>query len=124
MDHLQQKKKWKQRSRKKLGVRRRLRAASDRPRLSVYRSARHISVQLIDDEQGRTLASASTLEADLKEQLSGKNKVDSATALGAIIAERAQGAGVKQVKFDRGYYIYHGRVKALGEAAREAGLEF
>jgi large subunit ribosomal protein L18 len=124
MDHLQQKRKWKRRVRKQLGVRRRLRAASERPRLSVYRSTKNISVQLIDDAEGRTVAAASTLETDLRGQLAGKSKVEQAAMIGATIAERAKAAGVERVAFDRGYYPYHGRVKVLAEAAREGGLQF
>ncbi len=122
MDHLQQKRKWKRRVRKQMGVRRRLRAASDRPRLSVHRSTKNISVQLIDDADGRTVAAASTL--DLRGQMTGKSKVEQAALIGATIAERAKAAGVEQVAFDRGYYPYHGRVKVLAEAAREGGLQF
>jgi large subunit ribosomal protein L18 len=124
MDHLQQKRKWKRRVRKQMGVRRRLRAASDRPRLSVHRSTKNISVQLIDDADGRTVAAASTLESDLRGQMTGKSKVEQAALIGATIAERAKAAGVEQVAFDRGYYPYHGRVKVLAEAAREGGLQF
>jgi len=124
MDHLQQKRKWKRRVRKQMGVRRRLRAASERPRLSVHRSTKNISVQLIDDADGRTVAAASTLESDLRGQMAGKSKVEQAAMIGATIAERAKAAGVEQVAFDRGYYPYHGRVKVLAEAAREGGLQF
>jgi large subunit ribosomal protein L18 len=124
MDHLQQKRKWKRRVRKQMGVRRRLRAASERPRLSVHRSTKNISVQLIDDADGRTVAAASTLESDLRGQMTGKSKVEQAALIGATIAERAKAAGVEQVAFDRGYYPYHGRVKVLAEAAREGGLQF
>lgn len=124
MDHLQQKRKWKRRVRKQMGVRRRLRAASERPRLSVYRSTKNISVQLIDDAEGRTVAAASTLETDLRGQLAGKSKSEQAAMIGATIAERAKAAGVDQVAFDRSYYPYHGRVKVLAEAAREGGLQF
>ena len=124
MDHLQQKKKWKRRTRKQMGVRRRLRASSDRPRLSVYRTSKHISVQLIDDLQGCTLASASTQEEALKDQLTGKNKSEKAQVIGEVIAARSKDAGIENVAFDRGYYNFHGRVKALADKAREAGLNF
>ena len=124
MDHLQQKKKWDRRRRKALGVRRRLRASSDRPRLSVFRSSKHISAQLIDDMQGRTLAAASDAEKELREALAGKRKTERAAEVGRVLAERARAAGVTEVKFDRGWYLYHGRVKALAEAAREGGLTF
>lgn len=124
MDHLQQKRKWKRRVRKQLGIRRRLRAASTRPRLSVFRSHKNISAQLIDDLQGLTLAAASSLEKDLGGQLEGKSKSEQAALIGSTIAERAKAAGIEEVAFDRAYYPYHGRVKALAEAAREAGLKF
>ncbi|MIL09810.1 50S ribosomal protein L18 [Salmonella enterica subsp. enterica] len=96
--------------------------AGDRPRLSVHRTSMHIYAQIIDDKQGHTLAAASTLEKDLKGK-SGAN-IDAAAAVGKLVAERAKKAGVKEVVFDRGAYIYHGRVKALAEAAREGGLDF
>jgi len=124
MDHLQQKKKWDRRERKTLGVRRRLRLSSDRPRLTVFRSSKHISAQVIDDLAGRTLAAASDADKDLRAALAGKKKVERAIAVGKALAERASAAGVKEVKFDRGWYLYHGRVKALAEAAREGGLKF
>lgn len=96
--------------------------AGGRPRLSVHRSSRHIYAQVIDDAGGRTLAAASTLDSDFK----GKTGADkeAAAAIGKLIAERAKKAGVAQVVFDRGGYIYHGRVRALADAARENGLEF
>jgi large subunit ribosomal protein L18 len=94
----------------------------DRPRLSVFRSGKHIYVQIIDDLKGATLAAASTNE---KEGKSAKSyNVEAAVSVGKKIAERAKKAGVKQVVFDRGGYIYHGRIKALADAAREGGLEF
>ena len=98
--------------------------AGGRPRLSVHRSGRHIYAQIIDDAKGHTVAAASTLEKDHK--ASGKTGADTAAAaaVGKLLAERAVKAGVKEVVFDRGPYIYHGRVKALAEAAREAGLSF
>lgn len=95
-----------------------------RVRLSVFRSSKHIYVQLIDDAQGKTLASASTLEADLKGNLKTGADVAAAAAVGKLIAERAKAAGITEVVFDRGGYIYHGRVKALADAAREGGLSF
>jgi large subunit ribosomal protein L18 len=95
-----------------------------RPRLSVFRSEQNIYAQIIDDARGHTVAAASTLDKTLRESLkTGANK-DAATAVGKLIAERALSAGVKQVVFDRGAYLYHGRVKALAEAAREGGLDF
>ena len=106
-------------------TRRQLRKADNgRPRLSVYRSAKNISVQVIDDEAGRTLASASTLEKDLRGSLKTGADQAAATAVGKLIAERATKAGVNEVVFDRGGYLFHGRVKALAEAAREGGLKF
>ncbi|MFT7516369.1 MAG: large subunit ribosomal protein L18 [Myxococcota bacterium] len=124
MDHLQQKKKWKKRGRKAMGIRRRLRAASDRPRLSVHRSAKNITVQLIDDLKSTTLVSAGTLEKDTSVQISGKSKTEAAQFVGALIAERALAVGVTEVSFDRSWHRYHGRVKALADSAREAGLKF
>ena len=95
-----------------------------RPRLSVFRAEQNIHAQIIDDAEGHTLAAASTLDKGLREQLrTGANK-EAAAAVGKLIAERALAAGVSQVVFDRGSYLYHGRVKALAEAAREAGLDF
>ena len=96
--------------------------AGTRPRLSVHRSGKHIYAQVIDDAAGKTLASASTLEKDVR-GTSGAN-IDAATQVGKRVAEAAKQAGVTQVVFDRGGFLFHGRVKALAEAAREAGLEF
>ncbi|HMO31231.1 50S ribosomal protein L18 [Enterovirga sp.] len=111
--------------RRKARVRRAIRkAANGRPRLSVFRSSKQIYAQVIDDAQGRTLAAASTLEKDLKGKLKTGADVEAAKEVGRLVAERASAAGVKQVVFDRSGYIYHGRVKALAEAAREGGLEF
>ena len=98
--------------------------AGDRPRLSVHRSSKHIYAQIIDDAKGHTLAAASTIDGDLKGGLKTGADAAAAAAVGKLIAERAVKAGVKEVVFDRGPYIYHGRVKALAEAAREAGLQF
>jgi large subunit ribosomal protein L18 len=98
--------------------------AGERPRLSVHRSSKHIYVQLIDDANGHTIASASTLEKDLKGSLKTGADSAAAAAVGKLVAERAVKAGVKNVVFDRGPYIYHGRVKALADAAREGGLSF
>jgi large subunit ribosomal protein L18 len=95
-----------------------------RPRLSVFRSGKHIYAQVIDDKQGRTLAAASTMEKELREALKTGADKDAATAVGKRVAERAIAAGVTAVVFDRGPYLYHGRVKALAEAAREGGLSF
>jgi large subunit ribosomal protein L18 len=90
----------------------------------VFRSLEHIYAQIIDDEQGQTLAAASTVDPALRAQLSGLNKVDQAKVVGETIAQRALDAGIKRVVFDRGGYIYHGRIKALADASREKGLEF
>ena len=111
--------------RRKRRVRQTLRkVSSGRPRLSVFRSSQNIYAQVIDDAKGRTLAAASTLEKDLRGAIkTGANK-DAAKAVGKLVAERALKAGVKEVVFDRGSYIYHGRVKALADAAREGGLSF
>ena len=104
-------------------IRKKLQGTSERPRLNVYRSLNHIYVQVIDDLSGTTLVSASTAESKKEPRPSGGN-VSSAKAVGKAIAERAKAKGVTQVVFDRGGYIYHGRVKALADAAREAGLQF
>jgi large subunit ribosomal protein L18 len=106
-------------------IRRQIKAvANGRPRLSVHRTSKHIYAQLIDDSKGHTIAAASTLEKDFK--ASKKTGADAAAAaeVGKLVAERALKAGVKEVVFDRGAYIYHGRIKALAEAAREGGLNF
>ena len=98
--------------------------ANGRPRLSVHRSSKNIYVQVIDDVAGRTLAAASTLDTDLRSSLKTGADVAAAAAVGKLVAERATKAGVKEVVFDRGAFIYHGRIKALAEAAREGGLSF
>ena len=103
-------------------LRRKIQGTAERPRLAVFRSNRHISVQVIDDEAGRTLAAASSLEAPLRESATGG--VEAAAKVGALIGERAKSAGVHTVVFDRGGVKYHGRVAAVAEAAREAGLKF
>jgi large subunit ribosomal protein L18 len=95
-----------------------------RPRLSVFRSLKHIYAQVIGDRDGRTLVSASSLDKQVRQQVSYGGNVAAARAVGKVLGERARQAGVTQVVFDRGGYKYHGRVKALAEAAREAGLEF
>ena len=100
------------------------RTAGERKRLSVYRSSKHIYAQVIDDDQGMTLASASSIEKPTREALKTGASVGAAKAVGKLIAERAKEKGVTDVVFDRGAYLYHGRVKALAEAAREAGLKF
>ncbi|WP_417517640.1 50S ribosomal protein L18 [Minwuia sp.] len=100
------------------------RVAEGRPRLSIHRSGKHLYAQIIDDSEGRTLASAATVEKSLAETLKSTMSVAAAEAVGKAVAERAVAAGVKTVVFDRGALQYHGRVKALAEAAREGGLEF
>ena len=109
------------RSRTRVALRR---AARGRPRLSVFRSSKHIYAQVIDDQVGRTLAAASTLEAELRARLKSGADRAAAEQVGKLIAERAKSAGVDTVVFDRGGYRYHGRVKALADAAREGGLVF
>jgi len=98
--------------------------ANGKPRLSVFRSGRHIYAQVIDDAAGQTVAAASTKDKDLSAQLKSGANMAAAEAVGKLVAERAVGAGVKDVVFDRGGYLFHGRVKALAEAAREGGLKF
>lgn len=105
-------------------LRRTLSGTAERPRLAVFRSEKHISAQLIDDDAGHTLAAASTVEPAVKASLSSTGNAEAAKAVGKAIAERAISKGIKAVVFDRGGHMFHGRVKALAEAAREAGLEF
>lgn len=109
---------------KSTSVRRHLRQVSTRPRLSVHRSLGNISAQIIDDLKGHTLVSASSLEKEVRGSIQGMRKTDVAKKVGSLVAERAKRAGLAKVAFDRGAYKYHGRVKALADAAREAGLEF
>jgi large subunit ribosomal protein L18 len=104
-------------------VRKKLHGTAERPRLAVFRSNKHIVAQLIDDDAGRTLVAASTIEAEQRSAGAG-GSVDAASRIGRLIAERAKAAGIDKVVFDRGGYIYHGRIAALAAAAREAGLEF
>ena len=101
-----------------------LAGTAERPRLAVFRSNNHMYVQVIDDTCGNTLVSASTLDADVKADLAKTNNVEAASKLGTVIAKKAQEKGIKEVVFDRGGYIYAGKVAALADAAREAGLEF
>jgi large subunit ribosomal protein L18 len=105
-------------------VRTKVTGTTERPRLSVYRSLGHIYAQVIDDHSGKTLVSASSVDTDTKKNLKGGGNVAAAKVIGKAIAERAKAAGVTKVVFDRGGYKYHGRVKALADAAREAGLQF
>ncbi|MBN1908543.1 MAG: 50S ribosomal protein L18 [Pirellulales bacterium] len=113
----------KQRKRRGWRVRNRIKRNTTRPRLAVFRSLRHVYAQVIDDAQGRTLATASSLEKELREKLAHGGNVEAAQAVGQVIAQRALEAGVKQVAFDRREYKYHGRVAALADAARDAGLD-
>ncbi|AQP49951.1 MAG TPA: 50S ribosomal protein L18 [Tessaracoccus flavescens] len=110
------------RARRQLRARKKINGSADRPRLVVTRSSRHLFVQVIDDKQGKTLASASTMEADLRS--ADGDKSEKARKVGSMIAERAKAAGVEQVVFDRAGNKYHGRIAALADAAREAGLGF
>lgn len=112
------------RQRRHARVRKRVVGTSERPRLCVYRSLKHIYAQIIDDTQGHTLVAANTLDPGLRGETTGKDKAAQAKLVGELIARRALNAGIRSVVFDRGGYLYHGRVKALASAAREAGLEF
>ena len=112
------------RERRKLRTRSKISGTSDRPRLSVFRSAKHIYAQVIDDVAGSTLATASTLTKTVRGDVGDKNKSDAAKLVGAAIAEACKAKGIEKVVFDRNGYIYHGRIKALADAAREAGLQF
>lgn len=111
------------RKRRHMRVRKKISGTPEKPRLNVYKSLKHIYAQIIDDESGNTLVAASTLDKAIKDSVTGCN-VESAKKVGELIAKKAIEKGIKKVAFDRGGYIYHGRVKALAEAAREAGLEF
>lgn len=112
------------RRRRQARVRKRVVGTSERPRLNVFRSDKHIYAQVIDDSAGHTLASASTIDAVLRSDATEASKTDAAKLVGRLVAERALQAGIKQVVFDRGGFRYHGRIKALADAAREAGLDF
>jgi large subunit ribosomal protein L18 len=112
------------RLKRKKRIRKKVVGTEIRPRLCVFRSARHIYAQVIDDAKGQTLTAASTLEKAVKESSEINNKMNAATLVGKLLAERALGKGVKQIVFDRNGFLYHGRVKALSNGAREIGLEF
>jgi len=112
------------RERRKLRIRRKISGTSERPRMSVFRSARHIYAQVVDDIAGETVAHASTLSRDVRGDLSESNKLDAAKKVGKTIARLLLAKGIDKVVFDRGGYLYHGRVRALADAAREAGLKF
>jgi large subunit ribosomal protein L18 len=105
-------------------LRKYLKGVPDKPRLSVFRSLNHVYVQVIDDSQGTTLVSASSLEDEVRQQTQGKNKTDVSKLVGGLVASRAKGKGVETVVFDRGGHKYHGRVAAVADAAREGGLKF
>lgn len=113
-----------ERARRHARVRAKVAGTPARPRLNVFRSLAHIYAQVIDDETGTTLVSASSLDAELRAEMDGKKKGEQAKLVGQAVATRAQAKGIKAVVFDRGGYLYHGRVKALAEGAREGGLEF
>jgi len=112
------------RHRRHVRVRAKVKGTTSRPRLCVFRSLNHIYAQIVDDSQGHTLASASTLDPEIKAELDGKAKKSQAELVGLLAAKRALAKGINQVVFDRGGYKYHGRVKALADAARQAGLKF
>lgn len=112
------------RERRRRRIRMKISGTPERPRLSVFRSAEQIYAQLIDDVSGHTLVSASSIDASLRAEMDGKTKTDQATLVGKAVAERALVVGIDQVVFDRGGFLYHGRVKALAEGAREGGLKF
>jgi large subunit ribosomal protein L18 len=114
----------KARLKRHLRVRKKIQGTSERPRLNVYRSSKHMYAQIIDDVKGVTLVSASTLDKDLKGEVENGGNVEAARKVGELIAKRAKENGLTNVVFDRGGYLYHGRVQALADAAREAGLEF
>ncbi len=112
-----------ERKRRKLRIKYKIRGTHERPRLCIYKSLNHIYAQLIDDESGTTIVSASTLDLDLKDKVKGSN-VNSAKVIGEAIAKKAKEKGITEVVFDRNGYIYHGKVKALADSARESGLKF
>ena len=112
------------RARRKLRIRRKISGTAERPRLSVFRSAKHIYAQVVDDVAGRTIAHASTLTREVRSAVTEANKSDAAKKVGAAIAKLLLSKGIDRVVFDRNGYLYHGRVRALADAAREAGLKF
>ena len=113
-----------QRNRRKTRIRKRVMGTMERPRLSVFRSARHIYAQIIDDTCGCTLVAANSLEKDVAGAAAEKKKVDKAVMVGKLVAERAKSKGIEKVVFDRNGFLYHGRIKAVSDGAREAGLQF
>ena len=112
------------RAKKHMRIRNRVSGTSERPRLAVFRSNNHMYAQIIDDVTGNTLVAASTAEKEVKAELEKTNNVDAAAYVGTVVAKRAIEKGIKEVVFDRGGFLYHGKIEALAEAAREAGLEF
>jgi len=112
------------RKRRHIRVRAKVSGTATRPRLCIFRSLSHIYAQVVDDSAGYTLVSASSLDAEIRDKIAGKRKTESAEMVGSLVAQRALNKGIKQIAFDRGGYQYHGRVKALAEAARKAGLDF
>ncbi|MDG0873712.1 50S ribosomal protein L18 [Paenibacillus thiaminolyticus] len=114
----------KARLKRHLRVRKKIEGTTARPRLNVFRSSKHIYAQLIDDVKGVTIAAASTMDKELREEIKNGGSVEAASKVGELIAKRAKAQGYDNVVFDRGGYLYHGRIQALAEAAREAGLEF
>ena len=112
------------RKRRKMRIRKTVNGDAERPRMTVFRSARHIYAQVIDDVSGKTVASASTLSKDLRDGLGEGNKTAAAKKVGTLVAEQCKGKGITKVVLDRNGYLYHGRVKALADAARKAGLDF
>jgi large subunit ribosomal protein L18 len=105
-------------------IRKKIEGTAARPRLCVRRSLNHIYAQIVDDGSGKSLLQVSSLSPELKSAVEGKNKVETSKEIGKLVAQKAQAAGIKQVVFDRGGYLFHGRIKAVADAAREAGLEF
>jgi len=112
------------RKRRHVRVRAKVSGTAMRPRLCVFRSLNHIYAQVVDDSVGYTMVSASSLDPEIRDKITGKKKTESAELVGSLVAQRALNKGIKQVAFDRGGYQYHGRVKSLAEAARKAGLDF
>ena len=112
------------RKRRHIRVRAKVSGTPTRPRLCVFRSLKHIHAQIIDDSAGHTMVSASSLDLEIRDKIAGKKKTENAELVGSLVAQRALNKGIKQIAFDRGGYQYHGRIKALAEAARKAGLDF
>ncbi len=119
-----QKRKAVSQERRRNRVRRAVRGTADRPRLTVFRSSKHIYVQLVDDDQGKTLVAASTVSPELKGKVNYGGNIKAAEAVGSLVAQKAKSAGLSKICFDRGHYRYHGRIKALADAARKGGLDF